>query len=130
VRLETRYNYPKPSRITLEIATKALSRPVFFGDSMNIKKEYAKQLLDEDAYDDEDNLIYKYIEASEWEQNGKYQFIDVVFQDPSDGKYYSFSTGRSGSPFTDWYYELDDVSEVECVEVKQVEKVIKTWESV
>ncbi len=99
---------------------------------MKIKKEYANQLLDsEDAYDDEtDDLVYTFVESSDWVQNHKYQYIDITFFDPKTNKHYQFSTSRSGSPFTDWNYDMDYEEYMDCYEVKEVEVTTTTWKRV
>lgn len=99
---------------------------------MKLEKRFAEQLLDEDdALDENEVLVYQFIESSDWRQGHKYQFIDIVFRDPLVDKYYQFSTSRSGSPFTDWHYEMEYESEfLDCPEVKKVEKVITTWKVV
>lgn len=58
----------------------------------------------------EHNLSYECIEETDWEVDYKYQYHDVTIK--IDNKYYSFSESRSGSPFTDWDYNISYVCEI------------------
>lgn len=61
------------------------------------------------------------VEAGEWVQDYKNQLKETIFG--FQGKFYALSECRSGSPFTDWYYDSEywpdelDVPEVEAVEI-------------
>lgn len=60
-------------------------------------------------------LDYKEIEEGEWTQDHKYQHCDATYKlFLSDGteRFVNISMARSGSPFTDWYYQINDASEV------------------
>jgi len=75
--------------------------------------------------------FFEIIEKSEWEDNGKWQHQDIIFKWKADGKIYSLAHGRSGSYYTDWYWEVQEGDHDGMVtEVRQVEKVVKTWEAV
>lgn len=63
------------------------------------------------------------VDEDEWIQDGKYQFRNLIFK--YQDKFYALPCSRSGSPFTDWYYEYDQPYEV----VKQ-QKVIEVWTTV
>lgn len=68
----------------------------------------------------------KLVESGDWIQDGKYQYRDDIFE--FQGKYYMLSEGRSGSPFTDWYYDSEDWGEeVDCPEVEKVEVKTHRW---
>lgn len=88
-----------------------------------------------DAYFQEGNEQLEQIYEGPWEQDGKYQYQEVIFKATDDGKYYAFYATRSGSPFTDWYYDqfeyrrAEDATE-ELTEVERKEKVIITWKAV
>lgn len=67
----------------------------------------------------------KIIHESEWEQDHKSQYKLIVFE--KDEKFYSVTAGRSGSPFSDWYYDWEHQSTFECAEVHEVEITTKVW---
>lgn len=70
---------------------------------------------------------FKIVSDGEWEDGGKYQNRAVTFE--TNGKLYDVYDSRSGSHFTDWYYEHEDFGpEVECPEVRAVTKTIVTYE--
>lgn len=59
---------------------------------------------------------YREIEESEWTQDYKYQSNEVVFEltlTNGEKRYVEMHMSRSGSPFTDWYYSVDGVNEVD-----------------
>ena len=67
---------------------------------MIITAEQAKLILWEDS--EEFNLV----SDDGWKQDGKYQLKTVIFEkEICDDHFYSLTVSRSGSPFTDWYYE-------------------------
>lgn len=72
-----------------------------------------------------DSEKYELIDEGEWLQDGKYQRCSFILG--YEGKCYSLSTHRSGSPFTDWYYEWEDASEFTAYEVEQKEITITKW---
>lgn len=53
---------------------------------------------------------YVEVEESDWTQDHKYQYCEIVVE--IEDRFFEFSVGRSGSPFTDWTYTLDGVCEV------------------
>jgi len=92
------------------------------------EKEFDTELLKESVLcecSDKGNDL-TFIEASEWEQDGKFQSREVIFM--HDGRYYSICESRSGSPFSDWYYDSEDWgSTVRCCEVRPTEITSKVW---
>lgn len=71
------------------------------------------------------------VEESEWEQDHKFQTLELIFTDGE--KHYRGYIGRSGSPFTDWTYDsevygADDIEEISVVEKKEV--VTTKWVAV
>lgn len=72
-------------------------------------------------------LKIKMIEASDWAQDHKYQYMYIIIE-VSD-KFYSVDFDRSGSPFTDWYYGFRESGHksFECFEVKRVEVTTYEW---
>lgn len=69
---------------------------------------------------------YSLIELEEFSHDGsdKYESRAVIFTD-KDGCHWQAYQGRSGSHFTDWYYDPQDKETVDCHKVHQIEKVIK-----
>jgi hypothetical protein len=88
---------------------------------MKISKQDAKDLLWGDSTDD-----YEFVESSEWEQDAKMQSCRVIFK-TKNNDYYAYWVYRSGSPFTDWDYDLDYNKTIECQQVRQVEVVKTDW---
>ena len=75
------------------------------------------------GYDTED---YKVIEEGDWVSSGKYEEKECIIQDINAGKYYRIFADRTGSYYSDYYYNYYS----EAVEVEQIEKVITCWEVV
>lgn len=90
---------------------------------MKIPLEIAKELVFGDAREN-----YKIVEETNWEHDSpKTEGKSVYFE--FENKFYVITNSRSGSPFTDWYYDSDDwYGEQEVDEVKRVEKTILVWE--
>jgi hypothetical protein len=69
---------------------------------------------------------FEVIEQSEWTQDGKYQHQETIFR--FKDKFFSIYAGRSGSPFTDWYYESEDWGKtVDAQEVHKAEVTTYQW---
>ena len=69
---------------------------------------------------------FKIIVEGEWEVDAKYQYRSTVFE--FNNNFYRLESARSGSPFSDYHYDSDFwKDDVECQEVEQKERVIKTW---
>ncbi|WP_443698948.1 hypothetical protein [Pseudomonas sp.] len=70
-------------------------------------------------------------EEGDWDVDHKYQHITNIVLQQSTGKFFEHNVSRSGSPFTDWYYDFEDQGTT-LHEVKQVVKTIvqTTWETV
>lgn len=75
------------------------------------------------GYDTED---FKVIEEGDWVSSGKYEEKECIIQDIKTGKYYKIFADRTGSYYSDYYYNYYS----EAVEVEQVEKVVICWEVV
>lgn len=67
---------------------------------------------------------YELVELGEWDDQGKYQYMEMVFK--LDGLFYSASISRCGSYFSDYEYGYPD----EAFQVQQVEKTVKVWEAI
>lgn len=91
---------------------------------MKFKKEDMIRLTEEDPSEG-----FEIVEEGDWTQDHKCQFKDWIFK--HEGKFYSLTESRSGSPFTDWYYASEDWgSQVEVEEVEPVEVKITQWKVV
>lgn len=66
---------------------------------------------------------YQQVEVTEWRDEGKYSWCEVIFS--FEGRNYRFSVQRSGSYFTDYHFEFWDCKS--CPEVKKVERTIYKW---
>ncbi len=66
--------------------------------------------------------------SDDWEGD-KYQYLEVVSLHEQTGKHYSGNFCRSGSYYTDWWYDHDD-NGLDLVEVEEGEKVIRYWKPV
>lgn len=74
---------------------------------------------------------FELVEEGEWEVDYKWQHVTGIVEQTSTGKFFSFSIGRSGDPYSDYYYSY----EAEGTELMEVHKVVKTivtevWEIV
>ena len=69
---------------------------------------------------------YEIVEEGEWISGGKWEHKETIFKDTETGQCYKICVSRSGSYYSDYYYEDD----YEAVAVKPVEKVITVWEEV
>lgn len=68
---------------------------------------------------------YKVVEVSEWDGAGeKYQTLEVIFTD--DERFFCGCITRSGSYFTDWYYE--DYGDAEIDEVEKCTRTVEITE--
>lgn len=59
-------------------------------------------------------------DADEWDDQGKYQYSNVILRHKKTKKFYTFEVQRSGSYFSDYFYsycDIDDLQEVHQVEV-------------
>ena len=71
------------------------------------------------------------IEDGKWEQDHKFQMLEIIFTDGI--KHYAGDVGRSGSPFTDWIYDSEihgADTPADIVEVKPVEITKTVWKAV
>ncbi len=66
------------------------------------------------------------VEEGDFEQDDKYQTAELIFTDGE--KHYCSYITRSGSPFTDWYYE--DYGDADIFEVEKKEITVTRWVSV
>ncbi|MCR8983057.1 hypothetical protein [Brevibacillus laterosporus] len=85
--------------------------------------ELVKYGLPKRGYDGVEVILDQIVDQSRWSI-----FHDIIFK-WTDGKYYSTGYSEGATECQEeapWEYE----DEVECVEVHQVEKMVKVWEAV
>jgi hypothetical protein len=73
-----------------------------------------------------DGVTLTTVEEGDFEQDSKYQSAEIIFTDGTS--FYRSYITRSGSPFSEWYYEdygIADIDEVEKREVTIVKWVTK-----
>lgn len=75
----------------------------------------------------EDTDEFKIVEDGDWVDDGKYSHREVIFS--KENKFYSLSVSRSGSYYTDYYYDWEDTDKFECPEVEAVEKTVTVWKA-
>lgn len=96
---------------------------------MKFNNKWLKEIIDEE--ENADNPL-KHVEDTGWfEDGGKYEYRDTVFK--FDGKHYLVSESRSGSYYSDYYYESEDWSddgEQDCAEVEMVAVTKHEWVAV
>lgn len=94
---------------------------------MKFKSEIIKEVISEgESYSDPG---YKLVWDSGWIADYKGENQDYVFEYKE--KFYMISDRRTGSSFTEWYYDSSDWrNEIECYEVKKVPITTYVWERV
>lgn len=90
--------------------------------------KYVNRMFPKDvalAIENEDYLPegYEIVDSGDWIDDGKYSYKETVFK-ADDGNFYSLISSRSGSYFSDYYYDSEDWGDE--VEVSQVEKIAVT----
>ena len=90
--------------------------------TITLTREEFRDLVREEALDD-----FEQVEESDWEVDSKWQHCEVIVQQISTGKFFSYPLSRSGSPYSDYYYSYEDGG-VELTEVQKIKKVVETEE--
>lgn len=87
---------------------------------MRITEQQANEI------DGDDSEEFVQVEQTDIRDDGKYQHYETIFK--KDDKFYMLNVARSGSYFSEYYYQYD----LDCPEVKKVKKVveIEEWEPV
>ena len=62
-------------------------------------------------------------ETGEWRDEGKYQYLEIVFQEKGFDGYWMLNVTRSGSYFSDYYYDINTT----ITQVEPVEITVKNW---
>jgi hypothetical protein len=90
---------------------------------MKVNADLARQIIGDDADG------WKVLEDGPWISKGKYETCSYIVE--HEGKFYTVTDSRSGSPFSYYKYESREWEEdVEFVEVERREKVVKYWAEV
>lgn len=89
---------------------------------MKLTQKQVNELFSEEEIE-VDGVTLTTVEEGDFEQDGKYQSAELIFTDGTN--FYSSSIMRSGSPFTEWYYE--DYGEASVLEVEKREVFITKW---
>jgi len=71
----------------------------------------AKNFVDDEL----DSETYTVVENGDWIEDGKYSFKETIIK--YQGKFYSISEARSGSYYSDYYYNEPEAYEVEPYEI-------------
>ena len=87
------------------------------------KKNFEKEDMDEVLYLDKDKIYksnetgneYIGVDPGDWIDDGKYSYRVSIFK--FDDKLWEISCGRSGSYFTDYYYDWENLKEIEATRV-------------
>lgn len=96
---------------------------------MQITLRQLRDIYFEDS-DYQDGGKFVKVEEGEWKDDGKYQSCKIIFKDTTTDKHYSYWVSRSGSYFSEWYYDQFDYNldgKEEVSEVKLQEVIIKKW---
>lgn len=85
---------------------------------MKLTQKQAETLFQESVLEDGEIHLEVY-EEGDFVSGGKYESADYIVKCHKTGRFYKFDVARTGSPYTDWYYEYDtDLDEVRQEEVK------------
>lgn len=94
---------------------------------MKIPKGLAN-ILSEEVDEGEIEQNFKCVHDGKWEDDGKYDHKEKIFQNLDDNKFYALYESRSGSHYTDYYYSSSDWQDkVDLLEVIKTEKTIIEW---
>ncbi|WP_293935386.1 hypothetical protein [Iodobacter sp.] len=74
-----------------------------------------------DLVDDDGELVVE--ESAEWISEGKYETGSLILHVKGTELYFCVSNGRSGSYYTDWYYNEDP----DVVQVQPKETTVTRW---
>lgn len=75
-----------------------------------------------------DSEKYSEVQHTDWCDEGKYGTKDIIFTDGE--KNYRVTISRSGSYYTDYYYDFEDTQDFKCLEVVRATKTIEYWKEV
>ena len=89
---------------------------------MKMTQKQVNQLFSEEEIEI-DGVTLTTGEEGDFEQDGKSQSAELIFTDGE--KFYRSYIYRSGSPFTEWYYE--DYGDADIDEVEKREVTITRW---
>lgn len=92
-------------------------------------KTFKREDIKNAAWEDTDENYPLMLEhKGKWVADGKYQYQECILRDMATGLYYIFNVSRSGSPFTDYEYDIEYApDEIELTEVVKSTKAIVVW---
>ncbi|MBQ0111553.1 MAG: hypothetical protein KBT03_00315 [Bacteroidales bacterium] len=75
---------------------------------------------------------WEVIDGGDWVSGGKWEYLTGISKNKVTGKYYRYELSRSGSYYTEYYYNHREEGFVNLVEVIPVERtvIVKDWEEV
>lgn len=94
--------------------------------TITIDAETADMILELEVGETTDG--YTLVANSDWVSKGKREHMTQVFL--YEGKHYRIARWRSGSHFTDYYWDTEDKNEFVCPEVEPVQVTVTQWRPV
>ena len=79
-----------------------------------------------DEYGEEDTP-FELVEQGDWIQDYKYQWRENILKRVSDDTFWVYDEGRTGSPFTEYYYNDQDDEFLDLYQVEKKEVVTTEW---
>jgi hypothetical protein len=65
----------------------------------------------------EDTELFQLVHEGEFEVEGKWQHQQIIFREVGKEQLYGVTVSRSGSPYSDYYYQMDDWRDDEKIRV-------------
>jgi len=84
-----------------------------------------------DAMDDWDDGALVLHKEHDWVSEDKYEYCTYILKEKATGNYFSVDDSRSGSYYSDWYYDSEDWEGAMALTQVEPEKVIEVnWVAV
>ena len=88
---------------------------------MDFKNKFLVEIIDEDSEISEDNTL-AFADQTGWRgDGGKYEHRDTIFS--FENRFYKITDTRSGSYFSDYYYDVEDWLPEGTHACKEVERI-------
>lgn len=82
-------------------------------------------------YFGEESEDWKVVEEKPWVSDYKYEYSSIIISPSNDSKvFYCIDRFRSGSYYTDYYYDIEDKEELTLYQVERIEKITYEWKPV
>lgn len=90
------------------------------------------EYVEEAPYKQEDGNDWVMIEKNDWVSSGKWEDQTCIVKNVTSGKYYEYELSRSGSYYSDYYYNHQEEGGVHLNEVVPYEEtvVVVKWKYV